>query len=107
MVMCLAEGDRSNDVQTFSGRSRSRPRRGHLQVASFLVGTALLLAGCSTVATPATQTASTPTTSPGASMTPQPASPAGASALKPIDQAALQTLVDTTARELLVPGAMV
>src|SRR5205814_6984049 len=29
------------------------------------------------------------------------------SALKPIDKAALQTLVDTTARELLMPGAMV
>ena len=29
------------------------------------------------------------------------------SALKPIDKAALQTLVDTTARELLIPGAMV
>jgi D-alanyl-D-alanine carboxypeptidase len=28
-------------------------------------------------------------------------------ALKPIDKAALQTLVDTTARELMVPGAMV
>src|SRR5437762_5922976 len=29
------------------------------------------------------------------------------SALKPIDKAALQTLVDTTAKELLVPGAVV
>jgi len=29
------------------------------------------------------------------------------SALKPIDQAALQTMVDTTAKELLVPGAVV
>ena len=29
------------------------------------------------------------------------------SALKPIDHAALQTLVDTTARELLIPGAVV
>src|SRR6266851_4989907 len=29
------------------------------------------------------------------------------SALKPIDQAALQTMVDTTVRELLVPGAVV
>src|SRR5436190_8712513 len=29
------------------------------------------------------------------------------SALKPIDKAALQTMVDTTARELLVPGAVV
>ena len=30
-----------------------------------------------------------------------------ASALKPIDQAALQTMVDTTAKELLIPGAVV
>src|SRR6267142_3056805 len=29
------------------------------------------------------------------------------SALKPIDKAALQTMVDTTARELLIPGAVV
>lgn len=34
-------------------------------------------------------------------------SPANSSALKPIDRAALQTLVDTTARELLIPGAVV
>src|SRR4029077_95147 len=30
-----------------------------------------------------------------------------ASALKPIDQAALQTMVDTTAKALLIPGAVV
>ena len=94
-------------MQTGIARSRSRRRRGHLQVASVLVGTALLIAGCSRVATPATQTASTPTTAPGASMTPQPGSSAGSSALKPIDQSALQAMVDTTARELQVPGAMV
>ena len=29
------------------------------------------------------------------------------SALKPIDQAALQAMVDTTAKELLIPGAVV
>src|SRR5437763_15975919 len=29
------------------------------------------------------------------------------SALKPIDKAALQTMVDTTAKELLIPGAVV
>jgi D-alanyl-D-alanine carboxypeptidase len=40
-------------------------------------------------------------------MTPQPGSSAGSSALKPIDQSALQAMVDTTARELQVPGAMV
>lgn len=49
-----------------------------------LVGVALLIAACS-----------------------RPGSTAGSSALKPIDQAALQTTVDTTARELLVPGAVV
>src|SRR5437868_14051949 len=48
--------------------------------ASLLVGVALVIAGCS-----------------------RPSS----SALKPIDQAALQTMVDTTAKELLVPGAVV
>src|SRR6476646_12037585 len=52
--------------------------------ASLLVGVALLIAACS-----------------------RPGSPAGSSALKPIDQAALQTMVDTTAKELLIPGAVV
>ena len=52
--------------------------------ASFLVGLTLLIAGCS-----------------------RPGSTAGSSALKPIDQAALQTMVDTTAKELLIPGAVV
>ena len=52
--------------------------------ASLLVGVALLVAACSRFG-----------------------STAGSSALKPIDQAALQTLVDTTAKELLIPGAVV
>jgi D-alanyl-D-alanine carboxypeptidase len=52
--------------------------------ASSLVGVALLIAACS-----------------------RPGSTAGSSALKPIDQAALQTMVDTTAKELLIPGAVV
>src|SRR6266545_6569645 len=52
--------------------------------ASLLVGAALLIAACS-----------------------RPGSAAGSSALKPIDRAALQTMVDTTAKELLVPGAVV
>ena len=51
---------------------------------SLLVGVALLIAGCS-----------------------RPGSTTGSSALKPIDQAALQTMVDTTAKELLIPGAVV
>ena len=52
--------------------------------ASLGVGVVVLLAGCS-----------------------RPGSTAGSSGLKPIDQSALQTMVDTTARELLVPGAVV
>src|SRR5437773_6232664 len=75
---------RRNDVRTFIGRSRSRRRRGYLHVASFLVGVALLIAACS-----------------------RPSSTAGSSALKPIDQAALQAMADTTAKELLVPGSVV
>src|SRR5215471_12919732 len=68
------------------GQSLARRRRGRRQNANFLVGAALLIAGCSIVTTPSTQTAS---------------------ALKPIDQAALQSLVDTTIKELLIPGAVV
>ena len=52
--------------------------------ASLLVGVALLIAACS-----------------------RPGSTAGSSVLKPIDQAALQTMVGTAAREMLVPGAVV
>src|SRR5438874_12939961 len=52
--------------------------------ASLLVGVALLIAACS-----------------------RPGSTAGSSALKPIDPAALKTMVDRTAKELLIPGAVV
>ena len=77
---------RSGEIRILdsSGNVDSRRRRGHLHVASFLVGVALLIAACS-----------------------RPGSTAGSSALKPIDQAALQTVVDTTAQELLIPGAVV
>src|SRR5947199_4631270 len=52
--------------------------------ASVLVGVALLIAACS-----------------------RPGSTTGSSALKPLDQAALQIMVDRTAKELLIPGAVV
>ena len=73
-------------MRTFIGQSPSRRRCGHRQIASFLIGAVLLIAGCSIVRTPSTQTAS---------------------GLKPIDQAALQSLVDMTIKELLIPGAVV
>jgi len=52
--------------------------------ASLLVGVALLITACS-----------------------RPDSTADSSALKPIDRAALQSLVDTTIKQLLIPGAVV
>jgi len=94
--------DRRNDVRTFIGQSRWQRRPGHLQVASFVVGAALLIAGCSSTTTSSTSTAST-----GASATTPPGCTGGWSALKPIDQAALQATVDMSAQELLVPGAVV
>jgi D-alanyl-D-alanine carboxypeptidase len=51
--------------------------------ASLAVGVVVLLAACS-----------------------RPGSTAGSSGLKPIGQSALQTMVDTTATELLIPGAV-
>ncbi len=73
-------------MRTFMGQALSRRRREHRHIGSFLLGAALLIAGCSIMRTPSTQTAS---------------------ALKPIDQAALQSLVDTTIKDLLIPGAVV
>src|SRR5262245_28869193 len=61
-------------------------RCGPRGIANVVLGAALLIAGCSSERTPSTQTAS---------------------ALKPIDQAALQGLVDTTIKEFLIPGAVV
>jgi hypothetical protein len=53
--------------------------------ANLLVGVALLIAGCS-----------------------RPGSAGGSSALKPVDQAAaLQTMVERTGKELLIPGGVV
>ncbi|MFY9718940.1 MAG: serine hydrolase domain-containing protein [Candidatus Cybelea sp.] len=65
--------------------SRSRVRRGQVQITSFVLGVALLVFSTGTT----------------------PVSAAGSSGLKPIDQAALQTMVDTTAKQLLIPGAVV
>src|SRR5215468_12419700 len=73
-------------MRTFMGWSRSEWPCGHRGIANVVLGAALLIAGCSSVRTPSTQTVS---------------------ALKPINQAALQSLVDTTIKEFLIPGAVV
>jgi D-alanyl-D-alanine carboxypeptidase len=64
----------------------SRRQREHHCIGSCLIWAVLLITGCSTVVTPSTPIAS---------------------GLKPIDQAALQSLVDTTIKEFLIPGAVV
>ena len=70
---------------------------GPRYVANFLLVVALLIAGCSSGKTP-----STPPAAPGAT----PAA-AGSQGLKHIDQAALQAMLDKTAKELMVPGAII
>ncbi len=68
------------------------------RISRFAVAVLLVGAACQRKDAPA----------PGASADPAAATTAaGSSGLKPISQAALQTMVDTTARELLVPGAVV
>ncbi len=73
-------------MRTVIGALRSR-RSCRFHVASLLFGVALLSAHASG-ATPSMRSAST-------------------GALKPISQAALQMMLDTTARKLLIPGAVI
>ena len=82
---------------------QSRRQRRSFRGVSFVAGAALLIVVCSTVPILSAPLESVPS----AGATPPPARIAGASALKPIDRAALQTTVDTAARELLIPGAVV
>jgi D-alanyl-D-alanine carboxypeptidase len=84
-------------VRTWTMRARLL---GVVRTSGVLLGCVPLLAGCS-------RPSPAPAASSGASATPPPGSAAGSSALKPIDRAALQSMVDTAARELLLPGALV
>jgi D-alanyl-D-alanine carboxypeptidase len=86
---------------------QSQRRRKHLYITRDLALVALLIAGCLPARTLSAQVASTPSASPGASAAPRVGSAAGSSALKHIDQAALQTMMDKTAKELLIPGAVI
>jgi D-alanyl-D-alanine carboxypeptidase len=66
-----------------------------------------MIAACSSEPIPSAPISSRPTTAPEASATAPPVDVASSPALKPIDQAALQSTVATTAKDLLVPGAVV
>ena len=77
------------------GRCRSPRGRGSVLVTGLAVCVVLLIAGCSTTAS-SPSTASAPATT-----------PSGSSPVKTIDLAALRATVHATAKELLVPGAVV
>src|SRR5262245_19694897 len=89
-------------MRTSTGRARSQRPPGPFPVVTCIVGAGLLIWGYSPAATSATSTGST-----GAGAAPPAGSTSGSPALKPIIQAALQATVEKTARELLVPGAVV
>lgn len=89
-------------MPTSIARSPSRQRRGPFQITRFVGGVALLIAGASSTPTRPTSTGS------AWSSAILPSGPtAGSPALKPIERAALRRTVEKTARELLVPGAVV
>jgi D-alanyl-D-alanine carboxypeptidase len=68
------------------------------RIAVLTTCAAIVVAGCSSTPSTTTESGTTMTTTRSAS---------ASSALKPIDQAALQAIVDKAVKDLLVPGAMV
>ena len=69
--------------------------------------TAVMIGEILAAAFTAVASASTPAKSPGTGAPPQLVATRGSSALKQIDPAALQAIVDKSARELRVPGALI
>ncbi len=86
---------------------RSQRRRGLRWIGSFAAGAVLMIAPCSAEQIPSTPISTASTAAPGASTTSPPGLIASSLALKQIDQAALQSMVTKTAKDLLVPGAVV
>ena len=86
---------------------RLRRRRTSRQVATFGASAVLMIAGCSGKPSAPAPSSSTPATPTGASATAPFVDMSSSSALKPIDQAALQSMVATTAKELLIPGVVI
>ena len=78
------------------GRCRLPRGRASVQVTGLAVCAVLVIAGCSANSSPA---------STGSAQTG--ATPSGSSPVKTIDLAALRATVDATAKELLVPDAVV
>src|SRR5918994_7318166 len=78
------------------GRGRFPRGRGSVQVTGLAVCAVLVIAGCSANSSPA----STGSAQSGATSS-------GPSPLKTIDPTALQAAVDATAKELMIPGAVV
>ena len=91
----------------FMGQLRLRRRPTCRQIAAFGASAALMIAGCSTKQTASAPNSSTTTSALRASPTAPPVDIVISPALKTIDQAALQSTVTATAKDLLIPGAVV
>lgn len=98
-----AFGVRVNYGRTFIGRSRAQSCSKHLHLVCSPLIVVLLAAGCGAQAS--THIASTTATLPAAVVDPH--TRAETPALKHIDRAALQAMLDTTAKEMLIPGAVI
>src|ERR687883_358427 len=85
------------EMRSVVGRRRFPRGRGSVQVTGLAVCVVLVIAGCSANSS----RASTGSAQAGATTS------SGSSPLKTIDPAALQATVDATAKELMIPGAVV
>jgi D-alanyl-D-alanine carboxypeptidase len=82
----------------------TRRARKYLHITIMLV---IAYLACSTVPIASGQTASTTAASSGATAVPRLGATADAVGLKHIDRTALQAMLDTTAKKLLIPGAVI
>src|ERR1700757_1794148 len=93
-----------NGLSPSDARRSSNARTN--RIAGLATCVALLVASCSPTSGPTTTAPSATSIGPIGSSQPG-TTTATASALKPIDPAAFQAVVDAAAKELLVPGAVV
>ncbi len=84
-----------------------RRRRTFHQLTTIAVSAALMTAGCSAKPSASAPNSPAPANAPGANASAPPADSVSSPALKPIDQAALLATVTATAKDLLIPGAVV
>lgn len=96
-----------NYVRAFIGPPRPQRLGRQLHTACFAVIVGLLAGVRATAQTSSSATASTPAKPPVRAATSERGSITNSPGLKQIDRAALQAMLDATAKELLIPGAVI